>query len=953
MTSPQVVPVAQECENKAVATGGEPQPSREWWYLSTIGRLPSVVTKAATKLAGYAPHVLLALGGFSLTRLLSHKQQRWAYKIIYLMACIYAYRRRREAINFILKISMRRPIVDPTQMRTTFMRQPLVYTGAPKEHTHGDAANDRTQAEAFTDILAPMMGLSPYYTQMSKTDQLQGRQGSREWYWVKDLTAETREHKLPPRSMEVIIDVDQYMDMPAYLSSCTHPVLVYTFQPSVAAREAKDYSFTFEADNRVRYLVNGGGVYRHHVWNYSYDHVLAVATFCGIPYRATAFLVDRRATSLDRELVMLTPIGTWTWTAPIARFGLYSHALQRLEPVQGGFIRLQTSNDGLKTSTAEVGQFAVATLDSKDDQALSIISSESKYPLTLAQVEGRLPPGKSAAAPVLLKYHRLQRGDVPPLVCPLPLSVRRYQFDPSTFDPEAKPMLQAFMNPLINDAFAPDLTQPNERQAVKGRIEDVRPPELKCTKFMTKCMNEFAEFLLPTAHQLVPLDEEVVMDRQDRPAQRRILEESQGARPRRVVQAFMKKEPYANVKDPRIISTINGPDKRAYSCFTYAFEPVLKACPWYAFGRTPRAIAARVAEVCSNAESVVNTDFSRFDGHGSNIMRMMERLVLLRAFKPEFHLRLLELHGAQYGMKGYMTTGVKFDVGYARTSGSPDTSLFNSLFNAFIAYYAFRLMKYAPGEAFQSLGIYGGDDGLTADVNAERYAKAAAFVGQKLTLEPVLRGQLGVKFLARLYGPGVWFGDDNSMCDLARQLKKLHVTVTLPPMVSPADKLFEKLHSFSLSDGETPILGPLCEAGRKLSAGRSLNPLTAVLRRWDYDETKENQYPNVAADWMLDAARQQMPEARVDVFAKWLSEVKTFEGLLKPPTLLQQAEAKPDSVVVIEDEIHDPSFHSKEAIVAALVEEEMLEEDRCFDDPDVTDGPVDSPPVGMRWAARR
>lgn len=947
------MPVGAKRENKLDAVGGHSQPGRGWWQSDTTGCVFKVVTWIRTKMMDNAPYILLALGGVCQSRLLTPKQRQWMRRIECLVMVYLAYRRRRDLINFILRISMRAPIVDSTQMRTTFMRQPLVFTGVPKEHTHGDAANDRTQAEAFTDILAPLMGLVPYYTQMSKTDQLQGRQGSREWFWVKDLTAETREFKLPPRTLEVIVDVDQYMDMPAYLSACTHPVLIYTFQPNVAARETKDYSFTFEADNQVRYLVNGGGIYRHHVWNYSYDHILAVATCLGIPYRATAFLVDRRATSLDRELVMLTPIGTWTWMAPLVRYGLYSHSLRRLEPVRDGFVRLQSSNDGLKTSTAEVGQFAVATLDSKDDQALSIIASESKYPLTLAQVEARLPPGKGAAAPVLLKYHRHIRGFVPPLVCPLPLSVRRYQFDPAQFDPGAKPMLQAFMNPIINDAFAPDLTQPNERQAVKGRIEDVRPPELKCTKFMMKCMNEFAELLLPTAHQLVPLDEEVVLDRQDRPAQRRILEESQGARPRRVIQAFMKKEPYANVKDPRIISTINGPDKRAYSCYTYAFEPVLKAFPWYAFGRVPKDTAARVAFICHAAEAIVNTDFSRFDGHGSNIMRMMERLVLLRAFRSEFHAHLVELHSAQYGLRGYMTSGVKFDIGFARTSGSPDTSLFNSMFNAFIAYFAFRLMKYSPVEAFASLGIYGGDDGLTADVNAGKYAKAAEMVGQKLTLEPVLRGQLGVKFLARIYGPGVWYGDDNSMCDVARQLRKLHVTVALPPTVTPSDKLFEKLHSFSLSDSETPILGPLCEAGRRLSHGRSLNPLTAVLRRWDYDENKENQYPNVAADWMLDAVQRQLPEARVDVFAKWLSEVKTFEGLLTPPTLLQQAEAKPETIVVIEDEIHDPSCHSKGAIVAALMEEEGLEEDRCYDDPDVTSGPVDGPPVGMRWAARQ
>ena len=113
--------------------------------------------------------------------------------------------------------------------------------------------------------------------------------------------------------------------------------------------------------------------------------------------------------------------------------------------------------------------------------------------------------------------------------------------------------------------------------------------------------------------------------------------------------------------------------------------------------------------------------------------------------------------------------------------------------NAFVAFSA--ITKQSPDKPlkwrWERLGLYGGDDGLTPDVTPEHCSLAAKEIGQDLTTEPVNRGELGIKFLARHYSPYVWNGDANSMCDVKRQLDKFHITVNLGT-VSPTTRLLEK-----------------------------------------------------------------------------------------------------------------------------------------------------------------
>jgi hypothetical protein len=822
--------------------------------------------------------------------------------------------------SLVLNFLSFKPNLTPTEIRNRFNDTTIVPIRPVENHTHPVAAADRSSASAFADHLGRVLGLTPYFIQMSNNDQKKGRVGSRTWYWHKDAAAEVKKMELPQNPLVVMVDVDQYFDMPEFLADHWHPTLIYTFQPGAVARVGTNYSFTFNKDNQVNYRVTGGGLYVHQVWNYSTDVIAVSKTFMGIPYYVASYNVDRRQTSLDHEVIMLTPLRRWRFISAIAAWlALTSQKLQRLKPHVGqGFTRLALHGEVPQMSTGKVDTYLCATIPRETDDGLASAARVFKHDLIVAQTKS-LTQTPQDQATILTEYHVSKCPSKPDVVCPVPESIQSYQVGPPLdYDPDAKNLMVPFMTPMIDGAFVPDRTLNNERYAILERVEKPRPKPLRLTKFMTMIMSEFVSRMIPEeyAWQLEPTDFDTVYERQPRPTQRHILDAASFLVAKRMVKSFMKAEPYQNVKPPRMISTINGVDKMEYSRITYAWYEVLSDQSWYAFGRTPKAIASRVAEICSEASMVVNSDFSKFDGHGSNLMRDLESMALVRAFKPCHHQAVLALHRAQYNLPAVSTFGEWYETGYGRASGSPETAMFNSLLNAFIAYLAFRMTdtptgKIQPDEAFSKLGIYGGDDGLTADIDLKMYHRAAQMLGQELTTEPITREKFGVKFLARMYSPYVWSGDKTSTCDLMRQLTKFHVTVKLPSNVSPKEKFVEKARALLLSDRNTPILGELCRVAEELEFGTGSERFvpdvkTAPMRGWCSMYGQDEQYPNEYNAWMMAYMAMHLPLFNYNRFKEWLTGVKTWEQILSPPMFQETVPPEPKVQCIVRGIEHTP-----------------------------------------------
>jgi hypothetical protein len=806
---------------------------------------------------------------------------------------------------------------EAVMFKSVFVEVDLEPLKPDLNHTHGQSAAARSTASMLIDRVFAGSGLNPLFYQGSRADVRKGREISRSFFWAKDLIAPARAIPAKPEGI-AMVDVDYYVDMPRMMTKYFVPYLLYSFQPSNVAKDDGEYKYTFNSKGEVEYLVSGGASYRHHVWNWDGDSVMVERrAWFGLRRVICYYAVERRRIDDDHQVVMLAPLRKYCGflQCMFVKWWLGAPTLQRLNPVQGDFTRLTiNSESGMEVCTGRVGGYASARVPARVDDTVASVARTSTIKITLAMVKSKMEEngskmGEIRGAELLQEYH-LQGCRPAPRVSMMKSGVRRFQWIPDgkEYDADAKPGMVPFMVPLLDGAFVPDMCYNNDSRAHTERVEKLKGKPLGLTSFVSTCMDEFVElFFEKRKHCLTPVGNEVVYERQVRPAQKRILDEAQHTSPTDVAKDFVKREAYESVTDPRMISTINGADKMGYAAFIYALEPDLKRQPWYAFGKSPKEIADRVVEICEEASYVDGTDFSRMDGRVGNIAREFERRLMMYAFMKTYHKRLYELMRKQYALRARTTFGVKFDTGMSRASGSQETSAFNTILNAFVCYLAYRrsldgmgayLDKYA---AWKSLGLYGGDDGLSANLDMQAAHRAAESVGQVLELQRVRRGHLGVTFLARRYGPDVWYGDANSCCSISRQLTKFHVTVHLPSNITPVDKLRDKAFAFYLTDANTPVIGEFVTRVLELFP-MSSDKFRNLAGQWNIETDEDKQYPNRPAEWMYDVCQTEIPDFDYLAFRGWL-ESATTETIFIPPPLYPpiQPKLKPGRAVVDDD----------------------------------------------------
>jgi hypothetical protein len=463
------------------------------------------------------------------------------------------------------------------------------------------------------------------------------------------------------------------------------------------------------------------------------------------------------------------------------------------------------------------------------------------------------------------------------------------------------------MTPFVHAAFAPVPNDAGERRCVRGRIEDLKKPEPAPHAFRDQCLVEFVEFVVD-GMVLEPVCYEVVELKQTSAAQKLSLRKATlaGATISRILKCFIKTESYADVKDPRNISTYNDVDKLEMAQFALALASHMKRFPWYGPGMTPKEIAERVAEICGPADYVNVSDFCRMDGTISYWLRLVDRGVFMKAF-VNHRAALNELLKRNSGNLGVLPFGTRFDQGPSHGSGCSATSLFQTLRAAFTAYLGFRHTVTAQGnrmlprDAFNAIGIHVGDDGLDANLPAADHKWAADRVGLVLEAAVVQRGEPGVNFLARYYSTEVWTGSPNSMCDVKRQLSKFHTTVRLPANVTPEQKLVEKAMSYVATDGSTPVIGEFCKRVLSTSSYRPKTPL-GVGTWWSRFE-ESVQYPNEnVGGWMDVEFERLFPEFDRSMFDSWLVAAKQVSRLLKAPLCAEPKPPTPAVVDVVVDE---------------------------------------------------
>lgn len=327
---------------------------------------------------------------------------------------------------------------------------------------------------------------------------------------------------------------------------------------------------------------------------------------------------------------------------------------------------------------------------------------------------------------------------------------------------------------------------------------------------------EFLVFMGLSANggvQLAPMDIYEVREHQNKPVQKsqQRREEIWGRHNAHINEwnSFMKHESYCcKINDARAISSAPPSLREGYSRFTYPLADYIKRrkFSWYAFGLNPIEVTERIYELASKSEFLTPTDYSRWDGRHSEWLARFELSVLLSSYPKQYHTDIIHWWKSHYTMRMRTKHGIVYENGFGRPSGSPDTSLFNTIDNAFLAYIAYRESGLSSGLAWSALGIYGGDDGLSADVDPDVYTNVAHQCGLSLKVDKI-HSTGNVPFLGRIFvSPRTCKA---SIIDVKRCISKIHVT---PDMSTENRVVFErKLSALKVTDPYTPLISCMLE----------------------------------------------------------------------------------------------------------------------------------------------
>jgi hypothetical protein len=750
-----------------------------------------------------------------------------------------------------------------------FQRQVVEGLDFPKrrvfaDHPHGEAAADRAGADMWIEAFSRLVTKRLYVYQKSNRDSK--RAGEHVHIWPQDQMIPESYDTPHVDDLRCLVDVDYYVDMPNFLSDPKTTIL-YSMVPKRAGDcGTEGVSYYFE-ENRLKVNVSGGGEYAHELWDYKETFTVpynnGYSRYFGFKKFVT-YRTLRKQASTNHQIIVLVPI---------CISSVKGICLTRLAPNKNGITRLDisTREQSQVTSVALEGKMHSVTLPTEIYEALGNLATKAqKLGVTVATVRNFLQKDtrtvdlySEADATILSAVWNQTHDQSPTLIYPPGI----HHFKYGVVQGNEKTSMSQFMDPIVAGmCFAPLRCQENEARAAKTRVTDVKSGE-KLSHFTYKCALEFADLVHDgQANTIAPCSLDEVFEHQSKPSQVALL--IQGALQYVIfattwIKSFLKSEAYPDAKDPRIISTLDPSVKSEYAQYIYPLLKFFKDKPFYGF-KTPEEVENRIVEMCANAKTGMAVgDLSRCDGHVSPGARKLQTLVLAPLIIESERKHFMDLQSVQYNRKARTTTGLSYTTGFSQASGSMDTSINNTVLNAFIIYYAWRLDGKPPAEAYSMIGIVGGDDSATPDLTKKLHEASCKAVGQVLKYDFVEKGKPGVNFLSRFYGPAVWYGDSNNCADIRRQLVKLHVTCKAD--VDPIRKAQEKARSLMQSDPNTPYLGHWARAVLSKYPVDDQNP---DLRFWSY-YARGGPISNRPDDWMWDFAREQLPTMdEVDLAAR-------------------------------------------------------------------------------------
>lgn len=698
--------------------------------------------------------------------------------------------------------------------RKTFKacRAPDLLKHGAAPHSHLKAATDRCERNCLGIAFAKLIGSDLYSVSMSKSERSYAS-GNHYYYNAKDLQFEGI-HNEPQSHFDLIqmVDVDYYLNMESYMTG--YNIIVSTFVPEKASGSTTDSMFSIDEDDTINMVVNGGATYTHKLWDYDNDHIMVDHWWGSCLYLVEARTIgdQHRVVFLNCVRVIYGPIG---WFLP-------GNRLKRRKFNFGGIIHVKNMvGSGLETNVLHSLSYpnsysSVQITDASWNACRARYAINNGKGLQLSDVE-RILRNQNEVNPALsapLVFILLVTGnasinkDVPIITKSVTTPEVGYQtLEPLVYE-QGKATSRVLFPPLLTGAFAPHRSFNNDNACINGRIKNVANKVTKYAPNIWIWLEEFVDLLIPDdiAHTLAPHDYDYMYGKFNRPTQRSLMERAKNLlfmdRPW-FIKAFQKSEFYGKATNPRNISTLPIDHNIRLGQYSYSFvENVMKQQRWYAFSKTPKEIEARMQELVQNYRFVVPTDISKCDGSRGYIHYCLDISVMMRAFGRDYHEEINRLLAKEAHAKGTTGSGLSYECDYNTLSGSSKTSWGNTLTNVFNNYVALRHTM-DKEQAWNALGLYGGDDGVSVGIDGSLLETAFAKLGMLLKAELINQGS-PVPFLGRIY-LDPWTTPE-SIIDVKRQMSKLHATVS--PMIVPDHVcLWRKADGYQVNDAQTPIIG--------------------------------------------------------------------------------------------------------------------------------------------------
>jgi len=679
-------------------------------------------------------------------------------------------------------------------------------------HSHPDAANLRAHANLIMEHAVTLLGLRAYHYQLSPSQQRLQLAGYRSIYCAKDLQMRVQGDKLKSTDVIVLTDVDYYLDMPSLIAG--NPILMYSFVPEEVAGQTEDGVYCTHTDNTVEVTTSGGSKYRHPLWDYDDDHIMVDYWTCSYVY-----LIEQLRISNTRRIIFLNPIrkihGPIGWILPGRRFKRREFNVNGV--VYSKFTKTVDKTTEVWHSLAKAGEHIPCTVKSEAFLSAFIRLTENKDP-HLSDVERYFNTYKvdNSLYASSLFYHVFKTNPTvfdykPKPITPCgALDNHTYQCVDGLVSEDGQPTMRSIW-PGYASAFSPAKSYNNDKACLKGRIEDVKNQRPQIPPVYYTFMAEFVDHIVPpnVRHSLSPLAYENMWEQFDRANQRSLLAQADyNMDPNVFVKSFQKREAYPKVCAPRNISTLPMAHNAVLGQYTIPLlQHVMKKCHWYAFGKHPKEFSSILHSKARGKLYATSSDFNKLDGSIRGIFRDLFIAIATAAFHPKYHDELIKVEAKERTAKCHTTFGIKYIADSTVLSGSSMTSLLGTLVNAFCMYVAYRYL-HSPVVAWDNLGVYGGDDGVSFDLPPEYVMKVTGKFGLLCEAELSPAGT-PIKFLGRVY-LDIWTSDQ-SMADVQRQMRKLHLTAS-PKNVPDWMVLYRKAIGYRVTDPNTPLLTEWCDA---------------------------------------------------------------------------------------------------------------------------------------------